>query len=125
MTVVYPQSYEDSIRYHILHTVYTQSTQPQAGRKLKELALSAGFSSDQISVTMGNWCWSSSEDRHTFGEIFSSRAQNSTNPVILGDSDTDAAKRKQIVEGWHSWSEYDAGFLVLFHGEIVCKKESK
>lgn len=115
--IVYPTNY-DKIREYFTSAGLSGYTSTTCGRRLRELALDAGFNSGNINSTASNWCISNDDTRKWFTNMYIERLERSKQ--WIGKDDT---IRSEIVKSMKDWSSDEKGWLTMIHGEIVCQKQ--
>ncbi|GAB3647122.1 class I SAM-dependent methyltransferase [Glycomyces tarimensis] len=96
--------------------------EPDAGRRLKSWALKSGFREEDITATSSTWTYSTPHQRKWWSELWADRALQSgfaTQAVEGGH----ATRRdlEAIAQAWRSWGAQDDGWLMLPHGELLCR----
>ncbi|TDC36040.1 methyltransferase domain-containing protein [Micromonospora sp. KC213] len=94
--------------------------EPDAGRRLLSWARAAGFT--DVTATAGTWCFATATDRRWWADMWAQRVRESD--LARQAVDTGAATRAdldRIADGWLRWAAADDGWLVVLHGEIVCR----
>ncbi|KAI0401287.1 ubiE/COQ5 methyltransferase [Xylaria palmicola] len=94
---------------------------PKAGRYVKAWAGEVGFASEDITFTWGIWnyqedeavAWGKSWADRT---LYSSYASTSLEKGISTQGDLD-----YISETWRKWGESKGAFIIIPHGEILCR----
>jgi len=93
---------------------------PDAGRRLKGWARSAGF--DAVDSSASVWCFESDEDRDWWGGLWADRAVDSEFASGALDSGVaDRAALDAIRAGWLGWVAAEDGWMILPHGEILAR----
>jgi SAM-dependent methyltransferase len=93
--------------------------QPDAGRRLKGWALSAGLT--LRSSTASVWCYSSPEAVAWWGGSWAERvvasdlAEHATTLGLAREADL-----RRLALGWRRWAEAPDAWFALMHGEVVC-----
>jgi ubiquinone/menaquinone biosynthesis C-methylase UbiE len=96
--------------------------EPDAGRRLKSWARRAGFADEAISSTVSTWCFESDADREWWGGLWAERAVKSDFAKVAVDGGfATPADLERLAEGWLSWAADPDGWLVLPHGELICR----
>ncbi|AKN15636.1 class I SAM-dependent methyltransferase [Mycobacterium haemophilum] len=94
--------------------------EPDAGRQLLSWALEAGF--DDITPTGSLWCYATPATRQWWGGMWADRILHSgvaKELLQLGLATT--AQLKEISTAWQAWAAAPNGWLVIPHGEILCR----
>lgn len=113
--IVYPAEYEDTTREFLSIVGKSKYTSTNCGRKLRELALEAGFRSADIKSTASLWYFGSDDDRKWFSTMYIERMEKAQ---IDADEDT----KKGLIEEFKRWSSDERGVLSMLNGEVVCQK---
>lgn len=94
--------------------------EPDAGRRLKQWALEAGFAS--VESTASIWCFASQEERAWWGGLWRDRALESAFATdAIGKGLATLAELTEISQAWTRWAEDDAGWMGMPHGEVLCR----
>ena len=115
--VVYPTKY-DKIREYFTSAALNGYTSGTCGRRLRELALEAGFSSGSINSTASNWCISNDDTRKWFTDMYIERLEHAKQHVGKDDS-----TKNEIVKSMKEWASDEKGWLIMIQGEIICQKQ--
>jgi SAM-dependent methyltransferase len=94
--------------------------EPDAGRRLLAWAREAGFT--DVTATASVWCFANEEDREWWGGMWEERVLNSE--MAASAKRTGAATEtdlRQISAGWRRWADDPDGWLIIPHGEIICR----
>jgi len=92
---------------------------PDAGRRLRSLALQAGFAKVVSSASV--WLYASAEEREFWGGGWARRTIESDfarQAVELGVA-TEADLRT-MSEAWRRWADDESGWFSVLHGEVLC-----
>lgn len=93
--------------------------QPDAGRRLKSWALSAGLTLRSSSASV--WCYASAEDVAWWGESWAERvvasdlAEHAKTLGLARDADL-----RRLADGWRRWAAAPDAWFTLVHGEVCC-----
>lgn len=94
---------------------------PNAGRRLKALALEVGFA--QVESTASIWCFSSDADRDWWGQSWAERARESSfAPQAIESGAATAEDLREIAAAWRQWADDERGWFAMPHGEILARK---
>jgi SAM-dependent methyltransferase len=94
--------------------------EPDAGRRLLSWARAAGFT--EITATASTWCFATPADRQWWADLWAHRIRASDLARQLVDSGTATpADLDRIANGWLAWADAPDGWLVIPHGEILCR----
>ncbi|REF35726.1 class I SAM-dependent methyltransferase [Thermasporomyces composti] len=94
--------------------------EPDAGRRLLSWAQAAGF--DDVRPSASVWCFATPEDRAWWGGMWADRIVESAvarQAVEMGVA-TEADLRR-LSDGWRTWAGAPDGWLVIPHGEVICR----
>ncbi|WP_430789747.1 class I SAM-dependent methyltransferase [Actinoplanes sp. G11-F43] len=94
--------------------------EPDAGRRLLSWAREAGFT--EVTATASVWCFANDEDRQWWGGMWAERILKSD--MSEKSIRTGAATERdlqRIADGWRHWAEDPDGWLIIPHGEILCR----
>lgn len=116
--VVYPAKYQDKMKEFFTNTGLSEHTSTVCGRKLRELALEAGFKPDNINSTASNWCFANDDTREWFAKMYCERLEHSKHGREYNE-----ITKNEIIECLKEWSADRRGWLTMIHGEIVCQKQ--
>ncbi len=97
--------------------------EPDAGRRLFAWAHAAGFTDVQPSASV--WCFATPEDRAWWSESWAERITSSSIAQQAVDerfATTDELQR--IADGFRRWAAHPDGWMVLVHGEVICRNPS-
>jgi ubiquinone/menaquinone biosynthesis C-methylase UbiE len=94
--------------------------EPDAGRRLLSWAHAAGFT--DVTPSAGAWCYATPEDRAWWGGMWAER-------VLKSDMARSALERNEatpedlqrISDGWRRWAADPDGWLIVPHGELICR----
>ena len=95
--------------------------EPNAGRRLKEWALAAGF--ETVTATATLWTFTEDADREWWGGMWADRVLQS---AFATDALTKNLGTQQDLElisrAWSEWAATPAGFMAMPHGEVIAVK---
>ncbi|MFE0515383.1 methyltransferase domain-containing protein, partial [Streptomyces sp. NPDC058964] len=97
--------------------------EPDAGRRLKSWALSAGLT--DVTATSSTWTFATPEERAWWSGLWADR----TIASAYADRATEgghasAAQLRAVSEAWREWGKREDGWFAVLHGEILCRKEA-
>ncbi|MEU8658603.1 class I SAM-dependent methyltransferase [Actinoplanes philippinensis] len=94
--------------------------EPDAGRRLLSWARAAGFT--DVTATASVWCFASPEDREWWGGMWEERVLKSdmSAQAVRTGAATETDLRR-ISAGWRRWADDPDGWLIIPHGEILCR----
>ncbi|MFG2510897.1 methyltransferase domain-containing protein [Streptomyces sp. NPDC048584] len=96
--------------------------EPDAGRRLKSWALTAGFT--DITATSATWTFSTSDERAWWSGLWADRTVASAYAERAVDGGHATRQRlRDVAEAWRKWGERDDGWFGVLHGEILCRKD--
>ena len=94
--------------------------EPDAGRQLLSWALAAGF--EDITPTASVWCYATPATREWWGGMWADRILHSgVGRDLLARGLATAAQLEEIAAAWREWAAAPDGWLVIPHGEIICR----
>jgi SAM-dependent methyltransferase len=94
--------------------------EPDAGRRLLSWARAAGFT--DVTATASVWCFATPEDRQWWGGMWAERILHSALARQLLAAGTAEDELRDISAGWLEWAAAPDGWLIVPHGEIICRK---
>jgi SAM-dependent methyltransferase len=95
--------------------------EPNAGRRLRQWALDAGFASVESSASV--WCFASDAERDWWGGAWAERATESAFASdATGKGFATREDLERISAAWLAWSADPAGWLAMPHGEVLCRR---
>jgi SAM-dependent methyltransferase len=95
--------------------------EPDAGRHLYAWAHAAGFTDVQPGASL--WCFATPEDRAWWGASWAERITTSSIAEQAADEKfATPAELQQISDGFRRWAGHPDGWMVLVHGEIICRR---
>jgi ubiquinone/menaquinone biosynthesis C-methylase UbiE len=97
---------------------------PHPGARLHVWAREAGFESEKITKTAGSWCYSTKEERESWGGSYVERATGSglADNAVKGGICT-REELGEMAEAWREWVMCEDGWFAVWHGEILCVKD--
>ncbi len=94
--------------------------EPDAGRRLLSWALAAGFT--DVTPTSSTWTYATPEDRAWWGGMWADRILGSTlTEQLLTSGLSNRSELQEISDGWREWAAAPDGWLIIPHGELVCR----
>ncbi|MEV0899308.1 class I SAM-dependent methyltransferase [Actinoplanes sp. NPDC049802] len=94
--------------------------EPDAGRRLLSWARAAGFA--DVTATASVWCFADDTDRQWWGGMWAERVLNSEMAATaLRTGAATQADLERISAGWRRWADDQDGWLIIPHGEILCR----
>ncbi|MFC3495014.1 class I SAM-dependent methyltransferase [Glycomyces rhizosphaerae] len=96
--------------------------EPDAGRRLKSWALQAGFPEPSVEATSSTWTFANERDRTWWGDLWSARSLHSdfAKQAVSGGHATLEALQA-ISDAWKAWGQDEQSWLMIPHGEILCR----
>ncbi|MCC3762237.1 methyltransferase domain-containing protein [Glycomyces sp. TRM65418] len=96
--------------------------EPDAGRRLKSWALEAGFEEAAVEATSSTWTFASEADRRWWSDLWADRSLHSdfAKQAVEGRHATQE-ELQAISEAWKVWGQNAASWLMIPHGEILCR----
>lgn len=120
-TIIHPRT-EGIAAWEALYQQVHRSNggEPDAGRRLKQWALEAGFT--DVTATASIWTFSSDDDRAWWGGMWSDRVLQS---AFAGDAVAKNLAEQADLEGisraWSEWAADGNGFMAMPHGELIAR----
>ena len=105
-----------------MKTARSRGGEPNGGRHLVAWARESGIDRSRITATASIWCYSSSEERAYWGNMWADRLLNSS--LAKNAIDGGFATQESInyfTKGWREWIADDNGWYTFTHGEILCR----
>jgi len=97
---------------------------PDGGRHLLSMAMMAGFPRDAITLTMGNWCFSTPEERTYWAETWASRLLTTKlKDRVIQYGGATPEELEHVAEAWKKWMKCEDGIWAASHFEIIAKLE--
>lgn len=95
--------------------------EPDAGRRLKSWALTAGFT--DITSSSSTWCYATAEERAWWSGLWADRTVASAYADRATEGGHATAERLDAVsEAWREWGRQEDAWFSVLHGEILCRK---
>ncbi len=105
----------------LIRAVYrSNNTEPDAGRRLKSWARSAGYA--EIDSTASVWGFNSEADREWWGSMWETRILQSA--LAVDAIDAGLAHQDDLIDisrAWRDWINEPDGWLAMPHGEVICR----
>jgi SAM-dependent methyltransferase len=97
--------------------------EPDAGRRLKAWALSAGLR--DVTATSTTWTFATAEERDWWSGLWADRTVDSAyaDRAVEGGHSTPAGLRA-VAAAWREWGRREDGWFSVLHGEILGRKEA-
>lgn len=97
--------------------------EPDAGRRLKSWALTAGFT--DITATSATWTYSTAEERAWWSALWADRTVESDYAErAIGQGHATGGQLRAAAAAWREWGTREDGWFSVLHGEILCRKEA-
>jgi SAM-dependent methyltransferase len=94
--------------------------EPDAGRRLSPWARSAGFT--DVTTTASTWRFATPEERQWWGGMWADRiVESDLAGQLLAAGEATPADLRRIADGWREWAAAPDGWIVIQHGEILCR----
>ncbi|MEV2194046.1 class I SAM-dependent methyltransferase [Streptomyces phaeochromogenes] len=95
--------------------------EPDAGRRLKSWALTAGFT--DITSSSSTWCYATAEERAWWSGLWADRTVASAYADRATEGGHATAEQLNAVsEAWREWGRQENAWFSVLHGEILCRK---
>lgn len=95
--------------------------EPDAGRRLKSWALTAGFA--DITATSATWTFSTAEERAWWSGLWADRTVASAYAErATGGGHATVGELQAVSEAWREWGRREDGWFSVLHAEILCRK---
>lgn len=97
---------------------HANGAEPDAGRRIRAWAQSAGLDAD---VTTSTWTYATPEATRWWGEGQAARYGGpvfAKQAMALGASPADVDR---IADGWRAWGEHPDAWFVILHGELLAR----
>ena len=105
--------------YQLVHR--SNGGEPNAGRRLKQWALEAGF--ENVTATATLWTFTEDADRQWWGGMWADRVlQSAFATDALGKNLGTQPDLELISAAWSDWASTAAGFMAMPHGEVLAVK---
>ncbi|KAK4616230.1 hypothetical protein CLAFUW4_10024 [Fulvia fulva] len=94
------------------------------GVRLVSLAMQAGVKREDITATMGTWCYSTREEREMWGETMRDRIKHGEmrRKVLEGNLRWDEGEMDEMAKALREWIEAEDGCFGCMHGEVILRK---
>jgi SAM-dependent methyltransferase len=94
--------------------------EPNGGRHLHAWARQAGLT--DVTCSSSNWTYATETDRSWWGSLWADRTvKSSYAAVAIAGGHATAADLERIADGWHAWAADQDGWILVPHGEILCR----
>lgn len=94
--------------------------EPDAGRRLKEWALAAGFT--DVTVSASQWLFTEPDDRAWWGGMWRDRVlQSAFADDALGRGLATRTELEEISGAWEAWAADERACLFFPHGEVLAR----
>jgi SAM-dependent methyltransferase len=104
--------------YHLV--AQSNRAEPDAGRRLRSWALSAGLS--DLTSSAAAWCFASPEERAWWSGLWADRVTSSSfaaQAVEYGHATAD--ELAGLAAAWREWGEAPDGWFGVLHGELLAQ----
>jgi SAM-dependent methyltransferase len=99
--------------------------EPDAGRRLKEWALGAGFSEESMEFTAGTFCYSTPAERAWWGELWAVRTADVTHSSwaaqAIKDGHATQSELNAIALCWRVWAKIPGATFIMPHGQLLIR----
>jgi len=96
---------------------------PYAGKKIHVWAREVGFERSSVTCSASAWCFSTPEEREYWGvsmtTMLSGFGPKAVEMGLISQQDL-----KDYEESWKEWIKSEDGWFSLYHGEMLCRKDS-
>ena len=93
--------------------------EPDAGRRLKAWALTAGFTG--VTASGSVWCFAAPEDLAWWSDTWAERLVKSDfGQQAVSSGLSDAAELQELADGWRAWARREGAWFTVLHGEVLC-----
>ncbi|GAA1969438.1 class I SAM-dependent methyltransferase [Catenulispora subtropica] len=94
---------------------------PDAGRRLRGWALSAGFPAENVTATASSWVFADAGDRAWWAELWADRTtKSSTASQYVAKGIATEPELQAMADAWRAWSRSHDGIFTVGHGEVIC-----
>ncbi|MEU8587681.1 class I SAM-dependent methyltransferase [Streptomyces sp. NPDC048664] len=95
--------------------------EPDAGRRLRSWALSAGIR--DVTATSSTWTFADDEDRAWWSGLWADRtlASEYADRAVAGGH-ASVEELRALSDAWREWGTRPDGWFSVLHGEILCRK---
>ena len=93
-----------------------------AGRRLLDWALEAGFDASALTPGAGVWCYATPDERAWWSGLWADRVTSSAfaeQAVAYGLADDVALEA--LAEAWRAWGAEENGWFAVLHGELLAR----
>ena len=120
-TIIHPRTEGIALWESLYQKVHrSNGGEPDAGRRLKQWALEAGFT--DVAATASIWTFSSDADRAWWGGMWADRVlQSAFAGDALGKELATQLELELISRAWSEWAADENGFMAMPHGELVAR----
>jgi ubiquinone/menaquinone biosynthesis C-methylase UbiE len=120
-TVVHPRTEGIALWEELYQKVHrSNGGEPDAGRRLKQWALEAGFG--DVVATASIWTFSTDADRAWWGGMWADRVlQSAFAGDALAKGLATQAELELISRAWTAWAADANGFMAMPHGEVLAR----
>ncbi|GAA3618376.1 methyltransferase domain-containing protein [Microlunatus ginsengisoli] len=91
--------------------------EPDAGRRLKEWVLQAGFT--ELTCSASVWCFADADDLAWWSETWAERITGSDLAEHARDLGVPAAELDELGRVWRSWAGRPGAWFAVLHGEVL------
>ena len=93
--------------------------EPDAGRRLKAWALTAGFT--DVTASASVWCFAAPEDLAWWSDTWAERLVKSDfGQQAVSSGLSEAAELQELADGWRAWARREGAWFTVLHGEVLC-----
>ncbi|MFJ2745783.1 methyltransferase domain-containing protein [Streptomyces sp. NPDC087440] len=94
--------------------------EPDAGRRLRSWALSAGFT--DVTSSAATWCYATPDELSWWTGLWADRTVASSYAARATESGhATEAQLKEISGAWREWGTHEDAWFMVPHGEILCR----
>lgn len=94
--------------------------EPDAGRRLLSWALAAGYT--DVTPSSSTWTYATPAVRAWWGGMWADRILGSAlTDQLLSSGLSTRSELRNISDGWRAWAAAPDGWLMIPHGELVCR----
>ncbi len=94
--------------------------EPDAGRRLREWAVAAGFA--EVSASASVWCFADEADLAWWTQTWADRVVDSSFARHATEAGlADDAQLATLAEAWRAWGNDHAAWFCIVHGEALCR----
>ncbi|KAL2015179.1 hypothetical protein VTK56DRAFT_6172 [Thermocarpiscus australiensis] len=105
-------------------TIVADGGQDRGGWQLVSWVMGAGVPHEDITVSVGTWCYSAPEDREAWSDAMIQKlrdGQMRTKALELGI--TTEEEIEGMIRAWGQWSRTDDATLGIMNGEVIVQRE--